>query len=54
MSSPPELTYAANIVINSQDKFDAIESDDAWKTTENNISPRDSLAGNTIIFKNIT
>lgn len=54
LSSPPELTYAANIVINSQDKFDAIESDDAWKTTENNISPRDSLAGNTIIFKNIT
>ena len=54
LSSPPELTYAANIVINSQDKFDAIEIDDAWKTTENNISPRDSLAGNTIIFKNIT
>ena len=54
LSSPPERTYAADIVIDSQDKFDAIESDDAWKTTENNISPRDSLAGNTIIFKNIT
>ena len=54
LSSPPERTYAADIAIDSQDKFDAIESDDAWKTTENNISPRDSLAGNTIIFKNIT
>ena len=54
LSSPPERTYAADIIIDSQDKFDAIESDDAWKTTENNISPRDSLAGNTIIFKNIT
>lgn len=54
LSSPPERTYAADIIIDSQDKFNAIESDDAWKTTENNISPRDSLAGNTIIFKNIT
>ena len=54
LSSPPERTYAADIIIDSQDKFNAIESDDAWKTTENNISPSDSLAGNTIIFKNIT
>ena len=54
MSSPLERTYAADIVIDSQDKFKALGDDAAWVIRDNNISPSDSLSGNTIIFKNIT
>lgn len=54
LSSPPERTYAADIVIDSQDKFKALGDDAAWVIRDNNISPSDSLSGNTIIFKNIT
>lgn len=53
-SSPPERTYAADIIIDSQDKFKALGDDAAWVIRDINISPSDSLSGNTIIFKNIT
>ena len=54
LSSQPERTYAADIIIDSQDKFKALGDDAAWVIRDNNISPSDSLSGNTIIFKNIT
>ena len=54
LSSPPERTYAADIVIDSQEEFKALGDDAAWVIRDNNISPSASLSGNTIIFKNIT
>ena len=54
LSSPPERTYAADIVIDSKEEFNALGDDAAWVIRDDNISPSASLSGNTIIFKNIT
>lgn len=61
LSSPPERTYAADIVIDSQDKFDKIinKQDSHWvigkaKSGEDiNVYLKDSASGNTIIYKGI-
>ncbi len=62
LSSPPERTYAADIVIDSQDKFDAILNNPApdWEIgisdntkKEINIYLKNSGSDNTIIYKGI-
>ena len=61
LSSPPEWTYAADIVIDSQDKFNKIinKQDSNWvigkaKSGEDiNVYLKDSASGNTIIYKGI-
>ena len=62
LSSPPERTYAADIVIDTQDKFNAIinDPDPDWaigisdNTKEKiNISLKNSGSDNTIIYKGI-
>ena len=61
LSSPPERTYAADIVIDSQDKFNKIinKQDSNWvigkaKSGEDiNVYLKDSASGNTIIYKGI-
>ena len=50
LSSPPERTYAADIVINSQDKFDGLS--DEW-VTESHFYNKNSYNNNNIIIENV-
>ena len=61
LSSPPERTYAADIIIDSQEEFNKIinKQDSNWvigkaKSGEDiNVYLKDSASGNTIIYKGI-
>ena len=61
LSSPPERTYAADIVIDSQEEFNKIinKQDSNWvigkakSGEEINVYLKDSASGNTIIYKGI-
>ena len=50
LSSPPERTYAADIFINSQDKFDGLS--DEW-VTESHFYNKNSYNNNNIIIENV-
>lgn len=56
LSSPPERTYAADIVIDSQKEFDAIikNPDPDWSYTAGDcLYLKEPLSGNTIVFEGI-
>ena len=61
LSSPPERTYAADIIIDSQEEFNKIinKQDSNWvigkakSGEEINVYLKDSASGNTIIYKGI-
>ena len=55
MSSPPERTYAADIVIDSQDKFNDLKINSDWSYTVNDcLYLKAPVYDNTIIFEDIT